>query len=301
MRLKFSAVLILLFTITGTRAQEPIVCMEDSLQIGSSLLPAISVIIPEVKYEKTLDGWIKVLQSGTKSKVVTENGEMTIFGAILKDVTELPANVYSRLLERDSALYLAAAFETRKDLYIEKSTGEADLNRAKSFMFEFARKQYVQLCEEQLKAEEKKLRDLDKELGSLEKDESGMQKTIRKNDRTVSSEKDKLTTLNHELTSLSAAIDQHRRELSTMQAGTEKEEKAAYLKDLEKQKKKTVKAVSRSESRISKAEKAISKAKSDIPKTGRMQDRFRDQINAQEAVVQKYTDKLNKVKGFMLN
>ncbi|MCU0454802.1 MAG: hypothetical protein MUE74_00750 [Bacteroidales bacterium] len=100
--------------------------MEDSLQIGNSLLPAISVVIPEVIYEKTLDAWIKTLQSGTKSKVVTENGEMTIFGAILKDVTEFPVNVYSRFVEQDSVVFLAAAFETRKDLYIEKATGEAE-------------------------------------------------------------------------------------------------------------------------------------------------------------------------------
>ena len=282
------------------RAQKPIVCTEDSLQTGNSLLPAISVVIPEVTYEKTLEAWTKTLQSGTKSKVLTENGEMTIFGAILKDVTENPVNVYSRLIERDSALYLSAAFETRKDLYIEKANGDADLARAKSFLFGFAKKQYTEVCEDQLKAEEKKLKDLDKELGSLEKDESGMEKSIRSNDKSISSEKDKLVTLNNELTSLASAIEQHRRELSGMPAGEEKEEKAAYLKGLEKEKKKTLKAISRSENSISKSEKAINKAKSDIPKTGRLQDRLREQINVQEAVVQQYTEKLNKVKAYRL-
>ncbi len=207
------------------------------------MLPSISVVIPEVTYEKTLNDWIKTLQSGTKSKVVTENGEMTIFGAILKDITEFPVNVYSKLLDRDSALYLAVAFEIKKDQYIERATGEAELSRAKAFLFNFAKEQYIGLVEDQLKAEQNKLRDLDKELGSLDKDKSGMEKSIRSNDKSITSEKDKLIALNNELTSLSAAIDEHRRVLSGMQPGEEKDEKAAYLKDLDKQKKQTMKAI----------------------------------------------------------
>jgi len=298
MKLKSALALLMLLSFFSVRAQKPIICTEDSIKIGNGLLPSISVVIPEVPYETTLADWLKTLQSGTKSKVVTENGEMTIFGAILKDITEFPVNVYSKLLERDSVLYLSAAFELKKDQYIERATGDAELTRAKAFLFGFAKEQYIELIEDQVKAEEKKLKDLEKELGSLEKDESGMQKSIRNNDKSITSEKDKLIAMNNELVSLSAAIEEHRKYLASMEPGVEKDEKAAYLKDLDKQKKQTMKAITKSENKINKAEKAIDKARTDIPKTGRMQDKFKEQIDAQDAVVQKFVEKLNTVKAY---
>ena len=298
MRLKSTVAFLMLMSFFSIKAQKPIICLEDSLKIGNGLLPSISVLIPEVPYEKTLNAWVKTLQSGTKSKVVTENGEMTIFGAILKEITESPMNAYSKLLDRDSALFLAVSFELKKDQYIERTTGEAELTRARAFLFNFAKEQYIGLIEEQVKAEEKKLKDLEKELGSLEKDESGMEKSIRNNDKTITTEKDKLITLNNELVSLSAAIEEHRKYLAGMQPGTEKDEKAAYLKDLDKQKKQKMKAISKAENRISKSERTIDKAKADIPKTGKMQEKFKVQIDAQDAVVQKFVEKLNTVKAY---
>lgn len=298
MRLKTTIVFLMLISFFSIKAQKPIIIAEDSLKIGNGLLPSISVLIPEVPYEKTLNEWVKDLQSGTKSKVVTENGEMTIFGAILKEITEFPVNAYSKLIDRDSALFLAVAFELKKDQYIERATGEAELTRARTFLFNFAKEQYIELIESQLKAEEKKLKDLEKELGSLEKDESGMEKSIRNNDKTIASEKDKLIALNNELVSLSAAIEEHRKYYAGMQPGVEKDEKASYLKDLDKQKKQKMKAISNSENKISKSERAIDKAKTDIPKTGKMQEKFKGQIDAQDAVVQKFVEKLNTVKAY---
>jgi hypothetical protein len=80
--------MLLLVSCFSIKAQKPIICSEDSLKISNGLLPGISVLIPEVNYENTLASWIKVLQSGTKSNVVTDNGEMTIFGTIIKEITK---------------------------------------------------------------------------------------------------------------------------------------------------------------------------------------------------------------------
>ena len=67
------------------RAQKPITIMEDSLLVGKYMHPELSVTIPEANYDKTLKNWIKQMEAGTKSKVVTEDGMMTIFGAMLKE------------------------------------------------------------------------------------------------------------------------------------------------------------------------------------------------------------------------
>lgn len=276
----------------------PVLVMEDSLRINNLLLPGLFVSIPEVNYETTLKNWTKLQEEGTKSVVVTENGAMTIFGAILKSITETPVNVYSKLKDQDSMLILGVAIELSKDKYIERATGETELARAKEYLFDFAKKQYIELVSEQIKAEEKKLKDLENELGSLEKDQSGMEKSVYKNNKIIHSEKDKLVSLNNGLPSLSDQIIREKSLLSTMEEGDAKKEKTAYIKELEKNKKSTLKAITASEKKISKAEDEIENANRNIPKNDRTQGKFRNQVADQEAVVQKFEDKLNTIKGY---
>jgi DNA repair exonuclease SbcCD ATPase subunit len=276
----------------------PVLVMEDSLRISNHLLPGLFVSIPEVNYETTLKNWTKLLEEGTKSVVVTENGEMTIFGALLKSVTETPVNVYSKLMDQDSMLILGTSIELSKDKYIERATGETELARAKSFLFDFAKKQYIDLVSEQVKAEEKKLKDLEKELGSLEKDQSGMEKSIYKNNKIIHTEKDKLVALNNGLPSLSDQIISERSLLISMEEGDAKKEKQAYIKELEKNRKKILKDITASEKKISKAESEIKNANMNIPKNDRTQGKFRNQVSDQEAVLQKFEDKLNTIKAY---
>jgi hypothetical protein len=290
--------LVALIPFTGINAQKPILLLEDSLKVGTTKYPSISVIIPEVEYEKTLKNWIKVQESGTKSKVLDETGKMSIFGAISKNISENPVNILSELTDRDSVLKLTATIELKNDVYIERATGEGELSKAKQFLFDFAKEQYVDLVNEQLKLEESKLKDLEKELGGLEKDQSGMEKDIRSSNKLIEGEKDRLVVLNNELTSLSAAIIEHNAEYITMDPGEVKDEKAKYIKGLEKQKKKAVKAIKTAENKISKAENSIDHANRSIPKNDDTQVRISRLITDQEAVVQKFMDKLNRVKSF---
>jgi len=79
------SILLLTFTATSTLlfAKKPITVSEDSIFYGNSKYPGMVVTIPEVNYEQTHKNWIRELQSCTKSDMVSENGEMSIFGAII--------------------------------------------------------------------------------------------------------------------------------------------------------------------------------------------------------------------------
>lgn len=290
--------LLLLISVNGLLAQKPVYISEDSLKTGKNILPALSVFIPEVNYETTLKKWIRLLESGTKSMVIAENEEMSIFGAILKDITNNPVNVYSRLTDQDTLLKLTASIELKKDLFVEKTTGETELAKTKAFLFKFAKEQYIELATEQLKLEENKLRDIERELGSLEKDETGMERSIRTAQKTIDTEKERLTVLRDELNAVSEVIADNTRILSSMKPGTEKDEKALFLKDLELKKKRTARSIAASENKISKAEETIEKAKHNIPEISDDQADTQDRIAVQESVVQRYTDKLNIIKEY---
>lgn len=292
--------LISLLSLTGLRAQKQITVTEDSLRIGNSNLPALMVTIPEVTYDKALKEWTKILQTGTKSKVVIENAEMSIFGAKIKEISANNINIYSRFENQpDSVLCLYASFELKKDQYIEnKPGGEADYVKAQNFLKEYAKNQYVEVVKEQADKEEKKLRDLQKELSSLENEKSKMQKSIQNNTTSISSEKENIVVQNNEITTVTAALKEHNAILVTMEESPAKKEKIQYIKDLEKRQKKAQNSVESSENKINRSNAEIEKAKSEIPRNEKMQEKVKEQIMEQDAVYQNFAAKLKKIKSY---
>lgn len=298
MKLKITLIILGIFPFLGINAQKPITITDDTLQIGKSVLPGMSVTIPEADYDKALKTWTRDLQTGTKSKVVTENGEMSIFGAKIRAISSNQINVYSRLVRLDSMLQLFASFETKKDQYIERSSGEPEYAKAQDFLKEFAKNQYIEVVKGQADIEEKKLRDLQKELSSLENEKSKMQKGIQSDNSTISNEKDNITLMNNELNTVNAAIIEQNSILATMEEGPAKKEIAVQIKDLEKRKKKAQNAIESSEKKINRSDSGINQATGDIPRNERMQEKVREQIFQQEAVYQRFADKLKKIKSY---
>lgn len=294
----YTLLLLLALTTLFLKAQMPITVYEDTLQFGSSVAPGITVNIPEADYEKTLRNWIREQESGTKSKVVTESNGMSIFGANIKDISATPVNIYSTLVKQESELLLSVAFELRKDEYISLNTGEGDLAKAKAYLFNFSKNQYLDFASEELKVEQSKLRSIEKDLSSLQSRESRLSRSLGKSNRTVVRERDRLVVLNNDLTTASAAIAEHSSQLSTMLPGTGRDEKEKYIKNLEKDRKKLQRSIRSSENRMKKANSAIDKANRDLPRNDRTQERIKEQFSEQQAVVQTYTDKLNRIRAY---
>jgi DNA repair exonuclease SbcCD ATPase subunit len=298
MKTKFTFVLLILVPFFGIKAQKPIIISDDSLKIGNSLLPGLSVTIPEADYDKALKAWTRDLQSGTRSKIITENGEMSIFGAKIKSISPNPVNVYSRMVRQDSMIQLYASFETKKNMYIERASGAPEYIKAQDYLKEFAKGQYIEIAKDQADTEERKLRDLQKELSSLENEKSRMQKSIQSNNSSIISDKENITAQKNELDIVNIASMGQDSSLAAMEEGPARKEKADQIKDLEKRKKKATNSIESSEKKIQKSNEEIDKATNGIPQNERMQERVKEQIMAQEAVYQKYADKLKRIKSF---
>ncbi len=298
MKIKITFIFFALLPLIAVNAQKPIVLSEDSIQIGKSYLPCLSVTIPEADFDVVLKEWIKEIESGTKSKVVNENGEMSIFGARIKKIDAGDINVYSKLVKLDSMLQLFASFEVKKDEYIESATGSPAFVSAQEFMKEFAKNKYIDVAKSQADAEEKKLKDLQKELSSLESEKSRMQKNIQSNNSRISSENENIILQNNELNTVTAAIAEQNRLLITMEEGPARDELEKQIKELEKRKKRAEKSVRKAEKKIGKADTSIDQATGDIPRNERMQEQVKEQIAAQDAVYQKYAEKLKKIRAY---
>jgi septal ring factor EnvC (AmiA/AmiB activator) len=276
--------------------QKPIVVFEDSVRIGDFLYPGFNITIPEADFNNVLKNWIKLQETGTKSKVQTEDGEMSIFGASIKQVSSTPVNVYSRLLNEDTLSRLLVVVELKKDQYLDQSSGDMLLTAARNTLKEFAREQYIDVIKSQLAAEEKILNDLRRDLNSLESNKSKTQKTARNKRNTVNDEQEKLLVRNNELNLLSNEIMYKNNEMIAMPVGPGRDAMTAQIKDLEKRRKSLQKDIGKSENKIRKAKSDIDQADRSIPKNEKEQDAMRLQIEAQQAVVQTFIDKLNTVR-----
>jgi chromosome segregation ATPase len=299
MKSLYPIILFILFSLTGIKAQKPILVADDSMKIGKSTMPAISVTIPEADYEKTLKIWIRDLQAGTRSKASTENSEITIFGAEKKEISPAPINIYSKLINRDSLLQLIVSYELKKDQYIQKSGTGLEYAKAQKYLKEFARDQYITVVKDQVDVEDKKLRDLQREVSSLEREKTRLQKSIQSNNSTITDEKGNIAIQKNELTTVSASLVEQNQLLSTIDSASPAyKEKATVIKDLEKREKKALNSIESSENKINKASNEIDKATNEIPKNEKMQRNASDKVAEQMGVYQKYADKLARIKSY---
>jgi predicted nucleic acid-binding Zn-ribbon protein len=284
------------FIFYGVSAQQPIRVYEDSITYSKHKYPGVTVTIPEANYEKLQKVWKKELESKTKSSVVIENGEWSIFGANLKNLSPTPVNIYSMLNKMDSLVELRVAVELKKDVFVEKQTTE--MLKLETYLKEFSKNNYLETAGSQLKVEEDTLRQLKKMLSEYEKNESNLNETIKSSEKSIKEEEDNISGNNSELETLGTEIDNQNTQYSAMADGPIKVEKAKYIKDLDKKQKKLGNDIKSSENRIKKANKEIEDAKKEIPEKQSLQAEIKKKIAAQELVVQNYQHKLDVIKTY---
>jgi hypothetical protein len=279
-------------------AQKPISVTDDSVSFEAGKYPGVVVTIPEFNFERAQKHWIKDLQDGSKSKVVNENGEMTIFGANLKKVSPNPVNIYSKFINRDTILLLGVSVELGKDKYVERSNGENELTEVKIYLRQFAKDEYVDFVKDELNSKEKDLKDLQNELESLQKKDLKIHESIESNKTDISQVELNITTKNNEADKLTKDIIEQKNSISSMESGVSKDQKEGYIKDTEKLKKKLVNDIESSRNKINKMKAEIDQFEDDIVRNELDQQIMKDKVAKQELVVQQCSDKLAKVEAY---
>lgn len=291
-------VVISLLSASFLLGQKPVLIYNGTLELTGNTYPGIIATIPEVSYEVVQKNWIKAIESGTKSKAVYDNGKWTLFGAIITSISPTPMNVYSKLENQDSLVRLVVAMELKKDDFIQTGIHEPELASAREFLKQFAKEQYLDLANSQLKAEENKLRDIEKEFSSYKKQEAKLEKAVRSAEKTIKSEQENLVTYNTELNNVSVELASQTIQFNELAEGPAKEEREKYLKSLEKRKSKISKGITSSQKKIDKANNTIRDSSARIPGKETQQDEAKNKISAQEVVVTQYREKIKKIEQY---
>ncbi|NTW25765.1 MAG: hypothetical protein HGA37_13800 [Lentimicrobium sp.] len=296
MRTGIYITLLLLFTITAAKAQKPLTMTDDSVKFGNTMCPGVWVDIPEVSLETVRSEWKKVVEKGTKSNALVTGNEITIFGAVLKDISDVPVNIFSAVETHDSLVRLFSAVELSRDVFTKVNSKEHE--QLKKALKQFAKDQYEKVAEDQLSTEETKLKDLEKELSSVKKEKEKLEKEIQSANTTISEENYKLASVKKAMEVTDADLDRKSTELSTMGDGDAKKALQSEVKDLQKAKKTQLKDIESSESKISKSNTLIEDNNKSIAENLKKQEASVEKINNQKLVVDKFTQKLKTIESY---
>jgi len=282
--------------ISAVKAQKPITLAEDSVKFGNRYFPGFWLTVPEVKQETVKTSWIKAIQKGTKSKVATDNNEMSLFGAILPDFAKGSVNIMSKTVDQDSLTMLFVSIETSRDNFVSSSSEEyAKLNK---YLKKFAKDQYVISAKKQLAVQQDILTDLEKGLRSARKNKMKFEKGIQSSEVRITGQNDNIASKNKELEILEIRIGNSSATLSTMEDGDAKKVKKSEFKDLQKKKKSLSKDINTANNTISKAKTSIEDNRTDIESNMVKQKELGDKIIEQKLVVAKFQQKLKTIEAY---
>lgn len=288
--------LLLIITISAANAQKPLKMTDDSVKFGNTMCPGVWVDIPEVNLETVRTEWKKAVEKGTKSNALVTGNEITIFGAVLKDISDVPVNIFSEVQLQDSMVRLFSAVEMRRDEFTKVNSKEHE--QLKKALKQFAKDQYVKVAQDQLSKEESTLTDLEKELSSIRKEKEKLEKEIQSANTTISEEDYKLASVKKAMEVTDADLDSKSTELSTMADGDAKKATQSEVKDLQKEKKSQLKDIGSSESKISKSNTLIGDNNNAILENLKKQEALVEKINTQKLEVDKYTNKLKTIESY---
>ncbi len=296
MKHTFYFIFILFLSFATVKAQKPVTLTPDSVNIGHTGFPGFWLSIPEVKSAVVKASWIKSIEKGTKSKVKKENDDLTIFGAIIKDVYQGSVNIMSKVVDQDSLCRLFVCVETTRNKFIGKSSPEYE--KLSKYLKNFGKDQYVALAKDQLSVENDKLREMDKDLKTARKNNEKYEKNIQSAKTLRSEAKDKINSLNKEVVQVTSDIDSNTTLSASAPDGDAKKAKQSELKTLEKKKKGLLKDIHAAENNISKANSAIDDNTREIALNAETQKAINEKLTKQTLVVNRFENKLKAIKEY---
>ncbi len=291
-----SGLMLLCGALTG---QKPIEVSGASFKLGQDEYAGIQLIIPEASLDLVETMWIKAIEKGTKSSVSeSRQGEITIFGAYVKSISEDPVNIYSQVIPRDSLVELNVSIELKRSEFITENLYESEYNQLKEYMHEFGKEVYLEVVKEQLDAEEDVLKDLEKELKQLQNEKEDMDKKISKNEHDISVSEDDIRILDADIALKNEEIAQTKVRLASANDPVQKETLEEELKDLEKERKKMLKDVEKEKKDIVGYNSDIDNIELEIPGLVERQNQKMQEIEQQRARVSMFENKLETVKNY---
>ncbi len=298
--MKIKSIIILVFLVSSAvKAQIPIKVENSDFALTETKYKGLKVNIPEVFYVNVKKSWVKNLESGTKSEIAEDrDGEISIFGANIKEISSEPVNVYSQIMSGDSVINLSVAIEIKRGQFISGENDKESYNKFKAYLFDFAKDEYLEKVKADVKEEEKKLSDIERELTKLQNQKKKLNGDIEQSKQGIADSEDALKILDSE-------SNLNKDEITNLEANLESETDNVVKTDLEeklkqanKEKRKIASSIEKEKNKITENKNSIETAKEEIKNNVTLQETFPEKIQAQQKVVDFHKNKLLAIENF---
>ena len=285
-----------------TSAQGPVKISGKNVTMSKGEQPAFIVEIPQVNIESVKKSWMKLIRQNTKSKVSTENSEITILNTQIAEISDNPINIYSAVYQIDSAVKLVSLFEIDSAFFSfdgdkEDMTYERTYRGIEHFLHDFAVAEYREAVEAELKAENKELKNLNNELEKLVKQSETFHKKIMQNESDSLNSVAQISSLEIDKQRKQGEIDSKKESMASITGDKELYDEAKkYLKSLEKQRKKIEKEIDKLKANIVEYNSDKVELKRSIMENEKQKEELLNEISKQQETVKKVTAKLENIK-----
>lgn len=184
--------------ITVTETAQPM--CKDTQQVS------FATVIPQTNLKEAEKNWLKYLSNGSKGKAVVVNGDNLQTGAVNKNISANPFDVYSKLRETTEGVLLTVWFPENSPVFTTKQQNTGVNQAMEKYIHDFGVQEYKRVVQRELKAEQEKQKNLESELARLIKDEEKSIKTVSQNERTTERANQAIATNNSDIQNSSDKI-----------------------------------------------------------------------------------------------
>lgn len=158
-------------------AQKDIVITETVKNMSAGNQSCYVILIPQTALKDVQDDWKKYIRKDTKAKPADANGETSIMGAVCKNISPFPINIYATFLETSDGVQISAWFSDGSTFISTQSNSDRSV-AVQNYLHNFGVQEYKDAVKYQLDQENKKQKDLEKVYDGYVKDQKRSENNI---------------------------------------------------------------------------------------------------------------------------
>ncbi|MBL7929211.1 MAG: hypothetical protein JNL47_07040 [Bacteroidia bacterium] len=256
------------------------------------------MMIPEQTYKSIKNDLGKYLRKGSKSRTEEAHGELFIRGAVVKNITHLPLNIYVKSREVTDGVILTAWFTVDDETFYSETAHPLEASSIKKYLHDFGTGMHYKAVNEIKISQERQLKKLENELEELRGENQRSEKKMKQAEREIENNKRSLETTTKLLTAKEEELLRQREVVSKLSGTAGEEEKLAKinLKKIESDKRKLEKEQESLNKKNDNNSSAIENEKRSIDRNLKKQNEKQSEIDKQKEKIKTVVKILENIK-----
>ena len=158
-------------------AQKEIVITETVKAMSGGSQNCYVMLIPQAAAKDVIDDWKKYIRKDSKAKPLETNGEISILGALSKNISPNPINIYATFLESKDGVQISVWVNDGEVFISSKANSDRSV-AVHNYLHIFGVQEYKDVVKYQLDLEQKKQKELEKAYEGYVKDQKRAESNI---------------------------------------------------------------------------------------------------------------------------